>query len=251
MPPFAATPRTEAGQSPCLVLKFGSSVLRDEAACAAVVTEIGRQRLPRRPLLVVVSALAGRTDQLLAELPAAVRDHGAAEHLARGEFEAVQSLSRALTAAGVPHGSLTPRAAELRADGPPFEATPRSVDRVHLRRCLAAEGLLLFPGFVAGDAAGRTLLLGRGGSDLTAVFLAAELGAELRLLKDVDGLFERDPRGAPAPPRHLPRASYAQVAELAGELVQPRALELARVRGLTFEIAALGSARGTMVGPGP
>ena len=93
-----------------------------------------------------------------------------------------------------------------------------------LRRALAAEGVVVFPGYIATDGHGRTVVLGRGGSDLTALYLAHRLGlvrgsaaARCRLIKDVDGLYERDPAApGPVPARYATATWDDALAEIAG-----------------------------------
>ena len=122
---------------------------------------------------------------------------------------------------------------------------------VSLPRCiagLARTGLAVVPGFVAVDASGNTVLLGRGGSDLTALFLAQRLRASCRLVKDVDGLFAVDPvrsRGA----RRVATADYRELLALGGRLVQQKAVSFAAQHDLGFEIGALGSDAATRIGP--
>ncbi|MFW8696101.1 hypothetical protein ACOI9Y_36595, partial [Mesorhizobium japonicum] len=83
-------------------------------------------------------------------------------------------------------------------------------------------------------------LLGRGGSDLTAVFLAAELGLnKVRLVKDVDGLYDHDPNDHAAPALRYRRASWDVARKLGGALVQHDAIDLGESRGVEIEVAAL------------
>lgn len=93
-------------------------------------------------------------------------------------------------------------------------------------------------------------LLGRGGSDLTALFVAERLGAQdCRLVKDVDGLYSEDPAGAVAEPRRYRRASWEELLEVGGNLVQRKAVEFARRHRLSFTIGAPLSDEPTRIGP--
>lgn len=237
-----------------IVLKLGGSVLLDESCLPQAVHEIYRWRRAGLPVVAVVSALAGETDRLLGRVRHAAPEgspHTAAALAANGEALAAALLAAELDRAGVPSCVLSPAALRLRADGPPLDATPVALDKGRLARALAREGVAIVPGFAGEDAEGRTVLFGRGGSDLTALFLAQELGARCRLLKDVGALFERDPAAPGPPPQRFARASFEDALATDGSIVQHKALRFARDRGLVFEIGGLNGARATLVGPGP
>jgi len=110
--------------------------------------------------------------------------------------------------------------------------------------------VVVVPGFIARTARGETVLLGRGGSDLTALFLAHELRASrCRLVKDVDGLYASDPKSVIGTrPERYERLGWEDALNLRGEVVQMKALEFARENRLRFEVAAVGRAEGTVVG---
>ncbi len=235
-----------------IVLKLGGSVLLDEASLPQAVHEIYRWRRAGHAVVAVVSALAGETDRLLSRSSAPDGSpYTAAALAANGEALSAALLAAALDRAGVPARVLSPSALRLRADGPPLDATPAALDRERLARALASEGVAIVPGFAGEDAEGRAVLLGRGGSDLTALFLASALGARCRLLKDVGALFERDPAAPGPPPRRFARASFADALLLDGTIVQHKALRFARDRGLEFEVGGLNRARATLVGSRP
>jgi homoserine dehydrogenase len=111
--------------------------------------------------------------------------------------------------------------------------------------------VVVVPGFVGRDAAGHVSLLGRGGSDLTALFISHALRARCVLVKDVDGLFDGDPNdpGSPATRRYT-RASWDELARVGDVVVQPKAVSFARENRIQFTVAAPGGA-GTEIGPGP
>ncbi|MBL8900516.1 MAG: hypothetical protein JNM84_22995 [Planctomycetes bacterium] len=235
---------------PCIVLKFGGSVLGSAADLPRVVSEIYRWRREGCAVVAVVSAFHGTTDRLFAEARSAVDDadpHAIAEHVARGEHESATRLAFALDRSGVAAAVLTPAALRFVASGPALEATPRALDRAALERVLARGLVAVVPGYAAIDELGRTVLLGRGGSDLSALFLARALDARCRLLKDTAGVFERDPA---LDPRARPFAalSFARALAIGGRVLQPQALRFARARGFAFEVALIGSARSTRIG---
>jgi homoserine dehydrogenase len=229
-----------------IVLKFGGSVLRSATAYAVVATEIARWRADGLQVVAVVSAQAGRTDALLAECHAGEPSPFAvAARAALGELESASLLGLELDRRRIDAAVLDPAALGLRAVGPPLDADPVDVETGRMRAVLQRHGTAVVPGFVAVDGARRTVLLGRGGSDLTALFLAQRLCARCRLLKDVPGLLAPDARTS-AP---LPAADYEAVLALGGRLVQPKAIAFARAHAVRFELAALGAAAATVVGP--
>jgi homoserine dehydrogenase len=234
----------------CIVLKFGGSVLGSAADLPRVVSEIYRWRREGYAVVAVVSAFHGTTDRLFAEARAAADDadpHALAEHVARGEHESATLLALALDRSGVAAAVSTPAALRFVAQGPALEATPKSLERAALERVLARGLVAVVPGYAAIDELGRMVLLGRGGSDLSALFLARELGARCRLLKDTEGVFERDPA---LDPRARPFAalSFARALAIGGRVLQPQALRCARAGGLAFEVAGIGSSRATKIG---
>jgi len=239
---------------PIVVLKFGSSVLTDETAVPRAVHEIYRWLRQGRRVVAVVSALGRTTDQLLARarsMAGAPEPAGLAALLATGEATSAALLALALDCAGVPASLLDPWRVGLRTDGPLLDAEPRELNRRELFRALDERPVAVLAGFIGQDGEGRTSLLGRGGSDLTAFFVAQRLGAEgCRLIKDVDGIYDRDPAGAGAPRRYA-ALTWEDALRLGGKVVQPKAIRYAERFGLAFEVSAAGAAAATVVGPGP
>jgi homoserine dehydrogenase len=239
--------------NPCIVvLKFGSSVLRTEAELPLAVEEIYREWRAGRRVIAVVSAFAGVTDRRFAQTRAVTADlHEQADWVAGGEEESGTKLAAALVANGVSARYVDARVAGLRAHGDPHESTPVSLHSNYLRECLQEHGVLVVPGFVAQDIQGRCVLLGRGGSDLTALFLAKSLGARCRLLKDVDGVYESDPAVVENHAQRYDRLSWRTALEIGGRIIQPRALQFAQSHGQSFEVACVGSNLSTHVDAGP
>lgn len=240
---------------PRLVLKFGGSVLRDREALRLAVNEIYRWRREGWSIVAVVSAFAGRTEELLSSAPPTAGpggEFGLAALAACGEQESAAQLVLELDRRGVPACSLTPSSVELRAEGPALEAVPISLDPSCLEAALERDEVVVVPGFAARDEFGRTVLLGRGGSDLTAIFLAKELrAARCRLIKDVPALFESDPAQAHIQPRRFATASWSDALNLDGTIVQHKAVRFARSAGVEFEVGGLNGVAPTLVGARP
>ncbi len=243
------------GGHPLTVLKFGSSVLGTERDYAAAVAGIRRHLGRGERVLAVVSALRGATDRLLedAHFFGPQPEPGAtASLLATGETASAARLALALNAAGVEAALLDPGAIGLTTHGPRLDADPVAVNADAVRRALEPSGAAVVAGFYGRDSAGGYALFGRGGSDLTALFLAHRLGARTcRLLKDVDGVYERDPAGAGRAPRRYEQLSWDDALKLGSRVVQPKTLHYARKERIEFEVGAVASSAGTRVGPGP
>lgn len=238
---------------PLTVLKIGGSVLRGEHDLAQAVHEVYRWAR-EGPVVAVVSALHGETDALSARaLRVCPRPQPAAlaALVATGEQAASALLALALDRAGLPAEVLDPARLDLRTRGPLLDSEPVHLDAGRIRGVLGSGAVAVVPGFLGRSAEGATSLLGRGGSDYTAVFLAHELRAErCRLIKDTAGLYDRDPaRHAGA--RRYATLSWPDALRPDGRVVQPQAVRFARDRRLAFEVAGWGQDQATVVGRGP
>ncbi len=236
---------------PVIVLKFGGSVLRDESAVRVAAGEVARFVAEGWRVVAVVSALEGTTDRLLAQS----RRYGDRPHppsvallLATGELTSAALLGLTLAERGLGVETLDAASIGLRTTDDALDASPVSLDEPTVLGALARVPVVVVPGFVGRDSAGRTTLLGRGGSDLTALFIADRLGAACRLVKDVDGLYEWDP-AAPGPrPRRYATLPWEQALRLDGTIVQHKAVRWALERGLAFEVSCIGGRDASRVG---
>jgi homoserine dehydrogenase len=232
------------------VLKFGSSVLRTPRDLHIAVDEIYRRWRCGRRILAVVSAFEGITDELMAEvadvLGAGCREAMAA-YVATGEQRTAALLMGSLQNSGIPSRLIDPREIGLIAEGSFTESTPVRVDVAALDQLWSEHPVLVLPGFYGIDSEGRIALFGRGGSDLSALFLAAALGAECRLGKDVMGVYDADPASSKLAHR-FSALSWERAIHVAGPLIQPKALRYAKSRALTFEVGRPNEAACTRVG---
>ena len=242
-----------------VVLKFGSSVLSNRDCLPAVVHDIYRYYRRGHRVLVVVSAIGRHTDLLLDEakfwIDPPAPDTAVAELLATGERQSAALLTMALHRAGVEATLLTPSAIKLTLRGDRLDASPASVDVEAIQRSFESSPVLVIPGFSGVHEDGGPALMGRGGSDLTAVFLAHVLQAEqCRLVKDVDGIYESDPaadtptRSAVRRPHRYGGVTYDEALRVSGELVQPKALEYLRGQKSTARVTGLLLEDGTDIG---
>ena len=206
--------------SDCVVLKFGSSVLRSVVDLPDAVQCIYRHVRAGRRVVAVVSAFAGETDRLFAEAQAlGLEREATAVHVAHGERTAAASLAQELERCGLPASDCNPATIGLRAVGPVLDGMLDRVDLSALRQVVERHAVTVLPGYFAADQHGRTVLLGRGGSDLTAIWLADRLRACCTLVKDVDGLYQRDP-ALPGPrPARLVQASWRTAVAVGGSCV--------------------------------
>lgn len=231
-----------------VVIKLGGSVLtcaKSYARAARWLERTSDDDGPLgfgAPLLVVVSAEHGVTDRLLAEAESicAAPDRRSLDLLwSTGELRSAALLALHLQARGVAARALNVHETGLR----PAHGTGRAT-AAHLRRALATHAVVVVPGFLATDADGAIVSLGRGGSDLTAVRLAASVGASrCELVKDVPGYFTADP-AAVAAARHIPVMTVGEALTMARdgcELVQEAALDAARAHGVPLVIRGSGA----------
>lgn len=237
-------------QKRTIVLKFGGSVLHGEADLPLAVHEIYRYWRQGYRVLAVVSAFEGTTDELLARTEKYGpdgNDHAVATLLATGEAVTAALLSSALKRSGIHSKILAPHQVGILTEGDPLDGEIVDANVEAVDRALDAS-IVIVSGFVGVNADGDTTLLGRGGTDLTALYLANSLRARCVLVKDVEGLFEVNPAISAIRPRRFSTVSYKTTLERGGELVQPKAVEFAAKEKLDFEIASLGSGVSTFVG---
>jgi homoserine dehydrogenase len=238
-----------------VVLKFGSSVLRAPDQVPFVVSEIYAHVRHGQRVVAVVSALHGQTDLMLAQARALGVAHDnrlLPQYVALGEEQAAALVAIGCDRVGLDCTSLSVRDLGIVAEGPAEDARPLRLASDNLARALQAHKVVVVPGFAAVNAEGRVVLLGRGGTDLTAVFLAAELGlSSARLIKDVDGVYDGDPAVLGDHAHRFGTLDWETAKRVAGKLVQMRAIETAEARGVTVEVSAIGLDAASRIGPFP
>src|SRR6266446_8806846 len=246
-----------------IVQKFGGSSLADADRIRRVARRIARERAAGADLVVVVSAMGDTTDELLS-LAAAITDTPDERELdvllATGEHQSATLFLMVLHAQGIAAISLSGPQAGITTDSRHGKAWIASVEPARVHREIDAGKVVIVAGFqgrTEGDDVHGTDIttLGRGGSDTTAIALAARLGADrCQIFTDVRGIYTADPRLVPAA-RQLEIIGYEEMLELAhqgAQVMQTRAVELGWVNGVVIEVlSSFEDAPGTLIKEDP
>lgn len=216
-----------------IVQKFGGTSVADCARIENVAGKVCAMRRLGHDVLVVVSAMAGETDRLLSLGKSICGRPNARELdvlLASGEQVTIALVAMALEKRGLAACSFTGGQVCIRTDNAHTKARILAIDDGKLRATIARGSIPVVAGFQGIDGMGNITTLGRGGSDTTAVALAAALKAdECQIYTDVDGVYTTDPRMVPEA-RRLLRITFEEMLELASlgsKVLQTRAVEFA------------------------
>jgi aspartate kinase len=216
-----------------IVQKFGGTSVGSVERIAQVADKVARFRSDGHQVVVVVSAMSGETNRLLGlahelQEPPLARELDVL--LATGEQVTTALLSMALNRRGVAAKSYTGSQVRILTDDAHTKARIRDIDDSRLQADLAAGFVLVVAGFQGVDEQGNITTLGRGGSDTTAVALAAALKAdECQIYTDVDGVYTTDPRVVDDA-RRLDRITFEEMLEMASmgsKVLQIRSVEFA------------------------
>ncbi|TMB21157.1 MAG: aspartate kinase [Deltaproteobacteria bacterium] len=217
-----------------VVQKFGGTSVADVDRIRSVAERVAASRARGDQVVVVVSAMAGETNRLLGlarAIAPSPDDRESDALVATGEQVTAALAALALQQVGVPARSFLGHQVRIETDSAYGRARIVRVDVERLQQTLAAGTVAVVAGFQGVDGEGRITTLGRGGSDTSAVALAAALGAEAcEIYTDVDGVFTSDPRIVPRA-RKLERISYDEMLELASlgaKVLQIRSVEFAK-----------------------
>ncbi|MBX6764011.1 MAG: aspartate kinase [Rubrobacteraceae bacterium] len=225
-----------------IVQKYGGSSVATAEHIKAVAGRVARTRRSGVDLVVTVSAMGKTTDNLL-HLASEVSENPSPREidqlLATGEEQSVALLAMALSDRGVEAVSLTGPQAGMRTTGRYGSGIISEVRPDRIKKLLGEGKVVIVAGFQGMNSLGDVMTLGRGGSDTTAVALAAALGASrCEIYTDVDGVYTADPRIVPAA-RRIPEISTAEMAEMAwrgAKVMHPRAVELAALYGVEVHV---------------
>ena len=237
-----------------IVQKYGGTSLGDGERIRSAARRAAELASQGHSVVVVVSAQGDTTD-LMIEKAATVNKRRAARemdaYLASGEQMSAGLLAMAIGALGCGAVSLTGWQAGIQTDGNHGNARIRHINTGRIRKELSAGKIVVVSGFQGVDDDGDITTLGRGGSDTTAVALAAYLQADkCQIFTDVDGIYDRDPRIFPDAQR-FDRISYEKMMALienGAQVLHDRSVEFAREYGISVEVlSSLTGAPGTIV----
>ena len=247
-------PRGGVARMALIVQKYGGTSVADVARIQRVAARALKTQREGDEVVVVVSAMAGVTDALLKlarEIHPEPDERELDMLLATGEQTTIALTAMAITAAGGRGVSLTGAQAGIVTDGVHTRAKIANVTPGQIRALLDGGAIPIVAGFQGQTMSGQITTLGRGGSDLTAIALAAALRADLcQIYTDVEGVYTCDPRLVPDA-RKLVEISYDEMLEMASagsKVMQARAVEFAKKFGVVFEVRSSFAERpGTVV----
>ena len=237
-----------------IVQKYGGTSVGNTERIKNVAARVAKYRAQGDQVVVVVSAMSGVTDGLIKlakEIMPLPSERELDMLLATGEQTTTALTAIALHALNVDAVSLTGAQAGIVTDGVHTKAKIQNITPRQVHNLLDSGKVVIVAGFQGQTPEGQITTLGRGGSDLTAIALAAALKADLcQIYTDVDGVYTADPRivkGA----RKLPEIAYDEMLELASlgaKVMQSRSVEFAKKFGVVFEVrSSLNENPGTIV----
>jgi aspartate kinase len=237
-----------------IVQKYGGTSVANSDRIKNVAARVAKYRANGDQIVVVVSAMSGVTDNLIKlakEIMPLPSEREMDMLLATGEQTTIALTAIALHALGVAAMSLTGAQAGIVTDGVHTKAKIQNITPKAIHDLLNAGHVVIVAGFQGQTPEGQITTLGRGGSDLTAIALAAALKADLcQIYTDVDGVYTADPRLVPEA-RKLTEISYDEMLELASlgaKVMQSRSVEFAKKFGVVFEVrSSLNDNPGTIV----
>lgn len=230
---------------PLIILKFGGTAVGTPARMRRAARRIAAHRRAGTDVVAVVSAPGHTTDRILASLTRVTGQEPAPpgresdRALATGEELSAAIIAAGLDALGHPARSFRGGEAGLHAEGPFGGGRLVRFDPSPLRRCLESGVVPVVAGFQAAGLDQETRTLGRGASDLTAVYLAARLEAvECHIVTDVDGVYDADPRRAAEARRHalMSHAALLSLTEGGAEIVHAGAAREALLSHVPLQV---------------
>ena len=237
-----------------IVQKYGGTSVGNCERIKRVASRVATYRLRGDQVVVVVSAMSGVTDNLLKlsnEISQLPNEREMDVLLSTGEQVTIALLAMALHELEMPAVSLTGAQAGIVTDGVHTKAKIQNITPKKVHEMLDAGNVVIVAGFQGQTAKGQITTLGRGGSDLTAIALAAALKADLcQIYTDVDGVYTSDPRVVPNA-KKINEVAYEEMLELASlgaKVMQARSVEFAQKFKVVFEVrSSLNNNPGTIV----
>ena len=215
-----------------IVEKYGGTSVADVDKIKAIAKHVADIKKRGHDIIVVASAMGKTTNALIAlakEVGYATNDREMDSLLSTGEQQTITLLAMAIEAQGVPAISLTGYQAGFITSNHHAHARIKDIDTTNLQKHLDEGKVIVVAGFQGATENGEITTLGRGGSDTTAVALAAKLGWNCYIYTDVDGVYTVDPRIYPSA-KLLPEITYnemMQMASLGAGVLETRSVELA------------------------
>ena len=237
-----------------VVQKYGGTSVGSLDRIRMVAERVAETYREGHQVIVVVSAMAGETDRLLSmgwELSDRPADREMDVLVASGEQVSAALLAIQLNEIGVPTRSMLANQARIVTDSVHTKARIRTIDGSGLRSTLEMGNVLVVTGFQGMDAGGNITTLGRGGTDTSAVAVAAAVKADVcEICTDVDGVYTTDPEVCPNA-RKIDRISYEEMLELSSlgaKVLQIRSVELAMKHGMPLHVrSSFSNSEGTIV----
>jgi len=237
-----------------IVQKYGGTSVGNPDRIKNVAGRVAKYHAKGDRVVVVVSAMSGVTDNLIKLAKGIMPLPNEREMdvlLATGEQTTIALTAIALHSLGIPAVSLTGAQAGIVTDGVHTKARIQNITPKKIHDLLNQGSVVIVAGFQGQTIEGQVTTLGRGGSDLTAIALAAALKANLcQIYTDVDGVYTADPRIVPAA-KKLEEISYDEMLELASlgaKVMQSRSVEFAKKFAVIFEVrSSLNENPGTIV----
>ena len=237
-----------------IVQKFGGTSVGNTERIQNVARRVAQSRVKGDQVVVVVSAMSGVTDKLIGlakEITPLPDEREMDMLLATGEQQTIALVAIALQAQGQKAVSFTGAQAGIVTDGTHTKARIQNITPDEVHKALDEGNVVIVAGFQCRTRDGDITTLGRGGSDLSAIALAAALKADLcQIYTDVDGVYTADPRLVPAA-RKISEISYDEMLEMAGagsKVRQLRSVEFAKKFNGVFEVlSSLNDNPGTIV----
>ena len=239
-----------------IVQKYGGTSVGSTERIHNVAKRILETQRAGNQVVAVVSAMAGVTNKLIEMANEVSSEHEPTERemdvlLSTGEQTTIALTSMAINALGGKAISLTGAQAGIVTDGDHTRARISNISPDEVHRLLDEDHIVILAGFQGSSPEGRITTLGRGGSDLTAIAMAAAINADLcQILTDVDGVYTCDPRVVPNA-KKIDEISYDEMLEMASsgsKVMQSRSVEFAKKFGVKFEVkSSLNNNPGTIV----
>jgi len=237
-----------------IVQKYGGTSVGDVQRIQNVARRVTGARAEGHDVVVVVSAMAGETDRLIGlavQVAPRPNERELDVILATGEQVSIGLLSLAIQGLGARARSFTGGQVRIQTDAAHTRARITSIDAERVRTALREGEIAIVAGFQGVNAEDEITTLGRGGSDLTAVAMAAALSADVcEIYTDVDGVYTTDPNIVPEA-RKLDRISYDEMLEMASlgaKVLQTRSVEYAKNYGVPVHVrSSFNNNAGTMV----